>query len=309
MQQSRTGVLLLISLLLSAGCRPPSASTPQTGIRIVSLAPNLTESLCAIGAGHLLVGRTSACNYPPEIVERVPVIGGFGHPSLELLALAQPTLVLDIDLADESVAAQISAMGIERRRITCHSLADIAPMLRELGEITGHTAQANALATKIANAIADAQSSALRSPPALRSSQNEGGTSSLRPPPSVYAEVWHDPMTTVGSNTFLADLIRLTGGRTIADSVKKAYFQISPEQVIAENPDVILCLYMGRSDGAADAVKRRPGWGHITAVKTDCVFEGLNNDILLRPGPRLLAGLEAMRACVEKARREAPHDL
>ncbi len=287
MQRSWIVTTILIALV-AMGCRPPPATTAGGPLRIVSLAPSLTESLCAIGAGDLLVGRTSACNYPPDIVEEIPVIGGFGHPSLELVAHAQPTLVLDTALSDETIAAQISAMGIERRRIRCHALNDIAPMLRELGRLTGHQTEADALATEIANAVAEVH--AARPP-----------TSDLQPP-SVYAEVWHDPMTTIGTHTFLADLIRLAGGRPIAESVDKAYFQIGPEQVIAENPDVILCLYMGASDGAAEAVRRRPGWDHINAVQADCVFDGLDNDILLRPGPRLLAGLDAMRACVRQAR-------
>ena len=296
MQRSWMGIIILVSLL--AACRPPPAAPTEGPLRIVSLAPSLTESLCAIGAGYLLVGRTSACNYPPSVVDRVPVIGGFGHPSLELLANARPTLVLDIDLADESVAAQIDTLGITRRRITCDALEDIAPMLRELGQLTGHTTQANALASKLSDAIVTARAtpSDLRSP-----------TSDLLPPPprpSVYAEVWHDPLTTVGNSTFLAGLIKLAGGRTIAASVDKAYFQIAPEQVVAENPDIILCLYMGPSTGAAANVKRRPGWRHINAVQRDCVFDGLDNDILLRPGPRLLEGLEAMRACIRKAHAE-----
>ncbi len=289
MQQSWIGVILL-TCLLGAGCRPHSAPTPQDEIRIVSLAPSLTESLCAIGAGQLLVGRTPACNYPPETVKDIPIIGGFGQPSLELLAHAQPTLVLDTALADETIAVQIERMGIARQRVRCHTLDDIAPMLRELGRLTDFQAQAEALASEISNTIANA-----------RTHLSPDGA---HPSPSVYAEVWHDPLVTIGSDTFLADLIRLAGGRPIAEAIEKDYFQIGPEQVIAENPDIILCLYMGPSSGASEAVKRRPGWEHISAVQNNCVFDELDHDILLRPGPRLLAGLSAMRACVDKAMRE-----
>ncbi|MBT7700923.1 MAG: ABC transporter substrate-binding protein [Verrucomicrobia bacterium] len=304
-------LITIVVGLMAVACRPPPAVPDGGPLRIVSLAPSLTESLCAIGAGDLLVGRTSACNYPPSVVDQVPIIGGFGHPSLELLVNAHPTLVLDIDLSDESVAAQIAALGIPRHRIACDALDDIAPMLRELGQLTGHTQQANALATKIDSAIQEARTGAsdLRLPSIARRAKEGPPTADLRPPPppphpSVYAEVWHDPLTTIGSHTFLADLIELAGGRIIAASVKKPYFQISPEQVVAENPDVILCLYMGPSSGAAKRVARRPGWQHITAVQHDCVFGGLDNDILLRPGPRLLEGLEAMRACIGKAYAE-----
>lgn len=278
----------LAAVLVVTGCRPAPQSAPTGARRIISLAPSLTESLCAIGAGDLLVGRTSACNYPAEIIATIPIIGGFGHPSLELLAEARPTLVLDIDLIDESIASQIKAMGITHRRIACDTLDDIAPMLQELGQLTGHTTQANALADEITVAIANAR--------AELTTQN----SPLRTPPSVYAEVWHDPLTTIGRDTFLAGLIALAGGRTIADSVNKPYFQIGPERVISENPDLMLCLYMGPSAGAIEAVKRRPGWKHINAVRNDCIFADLDNDVLLRPGPRLIEGLQSLRACIAK---------
>jgi len=298
MQPFWTGAIVLIGLMIS-GCRPPSAPAPQNAVRIVSLAPSLTESLCAVGAGHLLVGRTSACDYPPDVVDSIPVIGGFGHPSLELLAQAEPTLVLDTALADETVATQITAMGINRRRIRCSALDDIAPMLRELGQLTGHTNQANALARHISETITEARAADIQPSDSAKATPDRP-TSDLRSP-SVYAEVWHDPLTTVGSKTFLADLIRLAGGRPIADAVNKDYFQIAPEKVIAENPEIILCLYMGPSNGAARLVGRRAGWEHVRAVQTGCVFDGLNHDVLLRPGPRLLDGLDALRGCIEQA--------
>ncbi|MDP6490427.1 MAG: helical backbone metal receptor [Kiritimatiellia bacterium] len=305
MQPFSTGAILLISLVLS-GCRPPPA-TPTQDIRIVSLAPSLTESLCAIGAADLIVGRTSVCDFPPEAIERIPVIGGFGTPSLELLARAEPTLVLDTALADETVATQITRMGIRHHRIRCKGLDDIVPMLRELGTLTGHQAEADALASSLADAIDQARANLRLSD--FAEATTDKPTADRRSPVSVYAEVWHDPMTTIGSHTFLADLIRLAGGRPIADSVKKDYFQIGPEQVIAENPDIILCLYMGPSDGAAEMIRRRSGWEHINAVKSGHIFDQLHYDVLLRPGPRLLEGLAALRDCVRQAQQGAEHDL
>jgi len=249
-------------------------------IRIVSLAPSITEAVCAVGAGHLLVGRTSACNYPPEELADVPVIGGFGVPSLELLAKARPTLVLETALADESIGAQLDAMGVPRKRIRCRSLNDIPAMLREIGALTGHADDAEVLASTLAQKLCELKS-------APRNSDA----------PKVYAEIWHDPMTTMGKKTFLSDLIKLAGGRSIGDGVEKDYYQISPEHVISTNPDVILCLYMGAREGAADALKSRPGWQHIKAVHNAAVYDGLANDILLRPGPRVLEGVAQLKQC------------
>ena len=283
MYRTHIVVALLCSLLL--GCQRASdcVDSPHglpAPIRIVSLAPSITEAVCAVGAGDLLVGRTSACNYPMEILETVPVIGGFGVPSLELLAKTQPTLVLETDLADEGIGARIDAMGITRRRVRCRGLKDIPEMLREVGALTGHAEQANALASKLSEEL-----SALSAVPV--------DSAALK----VYAEIWHDPMTTIGAGTFLSDLIALAGGVSIGDKASRDYFQISPERVLLSNPDVVLCLYMGKGEGAADAVKARPGWQHLKAVQQNAIYDGLDNDVLLRPGPRVLDGVALLRQC------------
>lgn len=269
-----------------AGCaRGPAAvegrGASEASVRIVSLAPSLTEAVCAVGAGDLLVGRTSACNYPPEIVDRVPVVGGFGTPSLELLADVQPTLVLQTALADEALGARIDAMGIARARVRCEGVQDVPSMLRRIGRLTQHPEKGRELAATLNRTLQTLRRSV---PP--------------KPRRNVYAEIWHDPMTTMGRNTFLSDLIALAGGRSIGDAVAKDYYQISPERVLNANPDVILCLYMGKNEGASEALKARPGWQHLAAVRHDAVYDGLPNDVLLRPGPRVLEGVALLRACL-----------
>jgi iron complex transport system substrate-binding protein len=274
--------LILVVGLLFQGCRRSDevAVPVSSEIRIVSLAPSITEAVCAVGAGHLLVGRTSACNYPPDELANVPIIGGFGVPSLELLAKARPTLVLETALADESIGAQLDAMGLERKRIRCHSLDDIPTMLRTIGVLTGCEINAEVLASELTKEL-----HRLKALPRNADS------------PKVYAEIWHDPMTTIGKRTFLSDLIALAGGQSVGDDAGKDYYQISPEHVISTNPDVVLCLYMGKNEGASDAVKNRPGWQHINAVRHDAVYDSLSNDILLRPGPRVLEGVAQLKAC------------
>jgi iron complex transport system substrate-binding protein len=258
-------------------------------IRIVSLAPSITEAVCAVGAGALLVGRTSACDYPDEVVASVPVIGGFGTPSLELLAEVRPTLVLETALADEAVGLRIDTMGLRRERIRCRGLEDIPGMLRQVGALTGRETTGRELAAELSRKLFE-----------LRA------TASERVRPKVYAEIWHDPMTTIGAGTFLSDLIALAGGESVGDDAGKDYYQVSPERVLSSAPDVILCLYMGQNEGAADAVKARPGWQHLKAVRNGAVFDGLANDILLRPGPRVLEGVALLQACfrTDKTDRE-----
>ena len=283
----RAGLMFLLSLLgvmPICGCRR-SEPSPAEGVRVVSLAPSLTEIVCAVGGREYLVGRTTACNYP-EDVDTVAVIGGFGVPSIEKLVAAQPTLVLDVDLADEAIGPKLTSIGIRRERIPCRAIGDIPPAIRNVGALIGRGDAADVLATEIESALASCRE----------------GTITNRP--RVYVEIWHDPYMSAGSRSFLSELINLAGGMNVGDCVKQDYFRVSPEWVVAQNPDIILCMYMVGKDDVAGEIARRPAWRHIAAVRRGAVFGDFNNDIVLRPGPRVLSAVEAIRSCLAEAARK-----
>ncbi|MFH1969158.1 MAG: ABC transporter substrate-binding protein [Verrucomicrobiota bacterium] len=127
--------LFLFLVFLPAGCAPRQPDPAPEGDRIVSLAPNLTEIVCAVGAGGALVGRTSVCDYPPEIIKSVPVIGGFGAPSMDRLLKTRPTLILDVALEDETVANLMTQLGVRRVRVPCATLADIPTAVLTVGRL------------------------------------------------------------------------------------------------------------------------------------------------------------------------------
>lgn len=274
--------LLATSSLILAGCKPEQRdavdSTAQAPKRIVSLAPSITEMLYAIGAGDRLVGRTSACDWPKE-AEKVKVLGAFGRPSLEMLVSAEPDLVLDVDLADEAAGRKIAALGIRREHIRCQTPDDVPPALRKLGSLTGNVRKADSLATVIEQGL-----EAYRQEAAKRHARR-----------SIYLEIWDDPLWTGGKNSFTSQLIAIAGGRNIGDTVGKEYFQASPEWVIAQNPDVIACMYMSKPALAVGKVMGRPGWEGISAIKDRQIYANLDNNIYLRPGPRVLDGIEGMK--------------
>lgn len=286
------GGCVLVLLFLGSGCsRRTEPVNVITGERVVSLAPNLTEITCAIGAGKQLVGRTSACDYPPEIVETVPVIGGFGRPCLDSLIKVNPTLVLDVDLDDESVGKLIEQVGLKRERIKCSALDDIPHAILAVGELLNCRESARTLADTISRRVAE-----LRADAGIRRERSEG--------PSVYVEIWSDPLMTVGGGSFVSDLVSLAGGRNIGDAVRdKDYFPVSPEWVISRDPDVIVCLYMSDAETIRDAVAGRIGWAQIKAVENHRVYGGLDSSLVLRPGPRVLEGIEVLRQRIESPPR------
>jgi len=269
-------------MIILAGCarneqRAVTASVP----RIVSLAPSVTEMICAIGAEKTLVGRTSACDYPPEIVKNVPVVGGFGKPALEALFRVQPTLVIDVDLEDEAIIESLKRAGIEHQRVRCSRVDDIPAAIRKVGALAGMEQPANELAERLAGKIADMRLAAQKA-------QATGA------PPTVFAEIWSDPLMTAGSGSLIAELVTLAGGKNIADEIAKDYFHVSSEWVVARDPDIIVCF----DPADAKTVAARAGWANVKAVRTGRIYSRLDNNLIERPGPRVLEGIAVLRDCI-----------
>jgi len=321
--------LVLLGLLLLPGCSPPRETASDVNApRVVSLAPSLTEIICAVGAETQLVGRTTACDYPPDKIAAIPVVGGFGAPALDLLLKIEPTLVLDVDLADAALGDAIDQVGLTRKRIACSTVDDIPRAILQVGRLTSQDNTAHALAKSIRTRIAELRAEVRRR------------QASDRTPPLVFIEIWSDPLTTVGKKSFLSDLVSLAGGRNLGDEVAdRAYVSVSAEWIIARNPEIIICLYMNKSGKAEiqkakvsgqisnpqssatwdksatcpasggatnqqvtatwSQVAARTGWAGIAAVKNHRVYGNLNNSAILRPGPRVLEGIEDLRRCIE----------
>ena len=276
-------VFALILMLLASGCtKKPNRTEHSAGKpTIVSLAPSLTEMVFAIGAGNQLVGRTSACDWPAA-ASKVPVVGAFGRPSLELLASIHPDLVVDVDLADEEMGKKISALGIHQESIACKSPDDIPAALRKLGKLTGHIREADSLALSISEGLAVFKKEA----------QNQKNKK------SVYLEIWDDPFWTGGKGSYTSALIAYAGGKNIGDVVNKDYFEISQEWVIEKSPEVIACMYMAKESSAVDNVMNRPGWNSIAAVQHHQVYDRFDNNLFLRPGPRVLEGIAQLHRMI-----------
>ena len=276
----------LLVACLAAGCgqRPAitAVAAPTNGaVRVVSLAPNLTEMICAIGAADGLVGRSSACRVPAEITQNVPVAGDFGAPSMESLVRCAPQIVVTVDLEDPNAAAAIRQLGIRCEWVPCRTLDDIPRALRTLGRLLRREDAARKLAGDIAGHLA-----ALRRAP--------------RParPPGVFVEVWGDPLMTAGQRSFLTELIELAGGSNVVGDVARDFFPISTETVLARNPGVILLLEAPDAKAAAGILARRAGWAEIAAVRDGRVCSGLDRSLLEVPGPRVLESVKMLQECL-----------
>ncbi|MBW7908360.1 MAG: ABC transporter substrate-binding protein [Kiritimatiellae bacterium] len=274
---------LLCCALVLAACVGFAESPAR---RVVSLAPSLTELIFDAGWGDRLIARSDACDFPPEALA-LPVAGSFGRPNVEWLLREKPDLVVSTDLERPGLAQTLRAAGIEYQRLPCEGWEQMLDAVRKLGVALGDEAGAAAWVDR-----AQHRRDALAS----RASAYWAG----KERPRVYFEVWSDPLTTPGRESFVTDLISLAGGRSIGAALREPYAHVSAEWVLSEKPDVIVLAYMiPQAEPSAAFLARRPGWKSLGAVKRDAICATIPSDWLLRPGPRWLQGAEALADFLE----------
>lgn len=241
--------------------------------RIVSLAPSNTEVLYALGLGARVVGVTEFCNYPPEAKEK-PKIGGFTKIDLERVVGLNPDLVLATNIHNRSVVPELEKRGIVVVVVEPKNVNDVLTKITFVGKLTGATENAAKLTAQM-----QARIDAVTSKVATAKSK-----------PRVYYEI-DKTFFTPGPGSFIDDMITKAGGINIAADAKGSYAQLSPEAIIAKDPEVILLGSMNFGE-TPEVVRARPGWANITAVKTGRLIPITNEDVISRPGPRVVEGLE-----------------
>ena len=261
--------------------------------RVVCTAPSATEIVFAVGAGGLVVGVDEFSNYPPEVVEakeagKIAVVGGFSTVNIEKIAELKPDVVFMVPGVQEKYVKPLENLGITVFVLWEGSVGDVYRSILTAGLITNHFDDAVKLVQSISQRIASTHL-------AVAQYLNQTGER----PAKVYYELSLDYWT-VGSGSFINDVISLAGGINIFANQSMPYFQASPEAIIDADPDVIITTGMGGWYGPPqDIINRivsRPGWGNITAVREGRVYvlNGTLEDILVRPGPRIAAAVEVI---------------
>lgn len=169
--------------------------------RVVSLAPSLTELVYALGFGDRVVGRSSACDFPPE-AKSLPVVGGFGRPNLEAVQALRPDLLIATSLEKPGIIRRMNELGVETLLLPCESWGELLQAARALGGALGDEARADRWVRDM---------TARREALAREVDVFYAG----RARPRVYVEVWGDPPTTPGGGTFLDDVVQLAGGTNV----------------------------------------------------------------------------------------------
>ncbi len=249
--------------------------------RVISLSPHLTELLFAIGAGDRIAATVRGSDYPAAAAS-LPQIGDAAGLDFERILAIRPDLVLAWSSGNRSVdVARLRELRLRVLELEPRRLEDIPRHLRLLGRLVDHEAQAQVVATDFEQRIA-----ALRARYAGRSNV------------SVLFEIWHQPLFTVNRDHIISRVLELCGGRNIFDALPRLAQEVSIEQVLALNPEVIVV-----GSEAADA---GPGnWSvfpWMRAVQDGNVF-AVSADAITRQTPRLAEAAERLCAGLDRARR------
>ena len=250
-------------------------NVPNEPHRLVSLAPNITEIVYALGLGDELVGDTDYCDFPPEAKNK-PHVGTMVNPSLERIVALKPDLALGTPEANRrETADQLERLGIPLYGVTASTLAGTLASIEDLGRILGRVAEAKSLVGEMQARIDRVEK------------RIEG-----QPKPKVLFVVWYRPLITVGPNTFIADVIRAAGGIPIGENLKGEWPRLTLEELLPENPDVILLPKTESFSPSMDELQSLPGWKDLRAVKERRMY--FVSEAIERPGPRLVDALEEL---------------
>jgi iron complex transport system substrate-binding protein len=261
-----------------------SVNVPDHPHRLVSLAPNITEIVYALGLGDELVGDTDYCDFPPE-AKKKPHVGTMLNPSLERIVALKPDLALGTPEANRrETADQLERLGIPLYGVTASTLPGTLASIEDLGRILGRETEARALAAALQARIGRVQK------------RIEG-----EPKPKVLYVVWYRPLITVGPRTFIADVIRAAGGIPVGENLKGEWPRLSLEELLPQNPAVILLPRTESFSASLDELRSLPGWKELQAVKEGRMY--LVSEAIERPSPRLVDALEQVADILHPERR------
>lgn len=244
--------------------------------RIVSMGPNITEIVFALGCGNRLVAVTDFCMYPPEAAA-LPRVGGYLNPNLEKLMALRPDLVL-IRGKIEKVDRFCQSRGIPVIHVNMDSLETIYSGIQDLGKAMGVAGNADDLCGSIRKALHTVRAKAMESPTTkvfISLGRAMGSMANLY---------------TVGGKSFLSQLLEIAGGVNIFADVDQPYPEASKESLIKRAPDVILEMRPGENITQAKRNQIVAEWhvfAGVPAVSTGRVYV-LTQDFLLIPGPRIV---------------------
>jgi ABC-type Fe3+-hydroxamate transport system substrate-binding protein len=272
--------LLSVTALLCGPCVASRVLTDEMGRkvtvpehphRVVCLMPSVTDTVYALGAGDDVVGISDYTKYPAAALTK-PSVGDLIKPSIETILSLHPDLVIGVQpKGPMEVTAQLERAGIPIFLVSPHGIAGILHSVETVGLALNRTQQADALVHSLQQRV-DAVKARTQSQPA----------------PRIFMPVWYDPISTIGKNAFITEIIEAAGGRSVTDDLTTEWPEISMEVVLERAPDALLLVRGGKM--TLKVLQDRPGWSSMAAVKAKRVY--YVDDRINFPSPLAIDALE-----------------
>ncbi|HJY81452.1 MAG TPA: ABC transporter substrate-binding protein [Candidatus Binatia bacterium] len=279
----QTLTVVLVILLVNFPTWSEQAAGPKPK-RIVSLAPSVTETLFALGAGEQLVGICTFCDFPRE-VERIDRIGSYIEPNVEAIVAKAPDVVIGVPPNSPEAVAALQRAGLKVVIVQVDTIEQIEAAMRTIAREAGRETEGEALLTDVQRQMAAVQA------------RLDGA-----PQRRVLMVVGQNPLIAVGSGIFLNELITQAHGVNIAADTNQQWPRLSLEVAVAKQPDVIIDGSMGSEE--KDEAQLFGVWQNfpeLPAVRNNRLY-GRRSYTLLRPGPRLAEGFEEIARLIHPER-------
>jgi iron complex transport system substrate-binding protein len=263
---------------------PLPAAAPR---RIVSMAPNVTEILFALGLGGRVVGVTRFCDYPPE-TQSLPKIGGLVDPNVEIIRSLDPDLVIAFRGNPLRLVERVRQLGLPVFVLDIgRRLDDLFPLIERIGLVTHAGRRAAELAGELRRRVANVDAP-------LR------GIASR---PRAFVLLYGQGLWTCGGESYVNDLVARAGGANVASALPKKWALYKREKIIRDDPEVIFILARSAADfeSGRERLVRMPGLPEVKAVKEGRIYE-IDENAASRFGPRLVDVLVRMAALVHPER-------
>lgn len=267
-------LLLVLAGLLCVSCKQKiSVAQTDGGKRIVSLSPNITETLFAIDAGDSLVGVTSYCDYP-AVAKQIECIGSIMEPDIEKIIALSPELVITTGTGlQKTFESRLASLGIRCESVEVNRLEDVFTSIETLGRLAGKEAEAVALSENVKAAL-------------YQRPKSEAGR--------IMVVIQREPLIVAGAGTFIGSLIATAGGENAC--AEQGYPVINAESLIVMAPDIIIetePVSGFEADSAASAYYS-PWLGSVKAYRA-------SRDVLSRPGPRVPQAVNIIESIIASA--------
>lgn len=263
-------------------------SFPFPPKRIVSLAPNITEILFSLGLDEEVVGVSIHCNYPDQVKNRVRV-GSYISIDFERVISLKPDLILATGAGNpREVVEKLERLGFPTYVIFPKKFDDVLRSIRHIGQVVGKEREAFSLA----------ESMNMRREKIVERTRN-------LPRPKVFLQIGEAPIVTVGKGSFGDDLIHLAGGENIAATDREMYPRLGIEEILKRSPEILLVSSMNPQGDYERVLREWKRWRMIPAVKEGRIHL-IDSDLIDRPSPRIIEGLEIMARLIHPERFKKP---